>query len=95
MIAVNDVSCNRCHSEVSRKLGEFEFDIQLYGEIWGEDRIFTWHLFKDHRLIYNAYDDQDGSRQINSKMIQANLLLKGKPSGGDPDYKVLPSAFKP
>jgi len=93
MIPLNEVSCNRCHSHTGRRLGQFEFDIILYGEIWGEDQIFTWHLFKPHRYIYATWDDADGSRKINTRMVEANLLKREKPSTSDPDYKPLPSAF--
>ena len=95
LIPVNEISCNRCHSETGRRLGELEFDIQLYGEVWGEDRIFTWHLFEPHRYIYDTWDDTDGSRKVNPKMVAAKLLQNQTPSSGDPDYKPLPGAFKP
>lgn len=95
MIPVNEVSCNRCHSETGRRLGEFEFDIILYGEVWGEDQIFTWHLFEPNSRIYDTWDEVDGSRKVNQRMVQANLLKNEKPSASDPDYKPLPTAFKP
>lgn len=94
MIAVNEVSCNRCHIETGRLLGEFESDIQLYGEVWGEDRLFTWHLFKSQREIYNTFDDVDGSRKLNPRMVQANLLKNEKPAANDPDYRQLPKPFQ-
>jgi hypothetical protein len=93
MIAVNEESCNRCHKETGRKLKDFEFDIQLYGEVWGEDRIFTWHLFESHPLIFGTYDDVDVSRKINPRMQQANLLKNEKPAANDPFYKVLPTPY--
>lgn len=95
MIPVNEVSCTRCHQETGRRLREFEFDIILYGEVWGEDQIFTWHLFEPHSRIYDTWDDADGSRKLNSRMQQAGLLQKGKPSTTDPLYKPMPSAYVP
>lgn len=96
MIPVNEVSCNRCHSETGHRLLDFEFDIQLYGEVWGEDRIFTWHLFEPNQYIYGTFDDSDvPSRKVNPRLVQAGLVKNEKPSEGDPDYKALPSAFKP
>lgn len=95
LIPVNEVSCNRCHSETGRRLGELEFDIQLYGEIWGEDRIFTWHLFEPNPRIYDTWDDADVSRKVNPKMMTARLLINQNPGAGDADYKPLPSAYKP
>lgn len=95
MYAVNEVSCNRCHSETGRRLGEFEFDIILYGEVWGEERIFTWHLFEPNPRIFDTWDDNDVSRKVNSRMVKANLLSRGKPADSDPNYKVLPGVFVP
>lgn len=93
MIEVNEISCGRCHIETGRPLLHFEFDIQLYGEVWGEDRIFTWHLFEPHRYIYNTFDDADGSRKLNALLMQAKLLKNEKPSASDPDYRALPTPF--
>ena len=96
IIPVNEVSCARCHSEVSHRLGDFEFDIVLYGEVWGEDRIFTWHPFQPNHYIYQTYDEADSpTRTINPKMVEAGLLQNEQPTDSDPNYKSLPSAFKP
>jgi hypothetical protein len=94
MLAVNEVSCTRCHTETSRKIAHFDFDTQLYGEIWGEDRIFTWHPFDPNTShIYATFDDADGSRLVNNRLVQAGLLVQEKPSSNDANYKPLPSAF--
>jgi hypothetical protein len=93
MIAVNEVSCERCHSETSRRLGTFDTAVILYGEVWGEDRIFTWHLFEPHRKMYFTFDDEDGSRRLNPRLERAGLLRNERPSSSDPDYKELPSPF--
>ena len=93
LIPVNDISCSRCHTETGRRLGQVEFDIILYGEVWGEDQIFTWHLFTPHRQIFGTYDDADGSRIVNPKMVRAGLLDEGEPAGNSPVWKPLPSAY--
>lgn len=96
MIPVNEVSCNRCHSDTGRNLGQFEFDAILYGEIWGEDRIFTWHPFQPHQYIYDTWDDADvQSRKLNPRLLEASLVVEGKPAASDTTYKPLPSAFTP
>jgi len=94
MIAVNEESCNRCHLETGRKLKDFEFDIQLYGEVWGEDRIFTWHLFESHSRIFATFDDVDSSRRLNPRLQRANLLKNEKPAANDPFYRVLPKPYQ-
>lgn len=95
LIPVNEVSCKRCHTDTGRRLYDFNFDIQLYGEIWGEDQIFTWHLFEPHERVWGPYDDSDGSRKVNPRLVQAKLVVNQKPSEGDSDYKPLPTAFVP
>ncbi len=95
MIAVNEVSCRRCHSEVGRTLAHFEWDVQLYGEMWGEDEIFTWHIFEPNRYIFATFDDVDGSRKVNPRFQQAGLVKKEKPSDSDPDYKAMPTVYQP
>jgi hypothetical protein len=93
MIAVNEESCNRCHIETGRRLGDLEPVIQLYGEVWGEDRLFTWHLFQPHRYIFNTWDDVDGSRMVNPRMVQANLLRNERPAANDTVYRQLPTPY--
>lgn len=95
LIPVNEVSCKRCHSETGRRLNDFDFQIQLYGEVWGEDQIFTWHLFEPHDKIFGPWDEHDGSRKINQRLVRANLVENQKPAVGDADYKPLPTAFVP
>ena len=94
MIPVNEVSCNRCHMETGHPLADFEFDIILYGEMWGEDRIFTWHLFEPHRYIFDTWDDEDQSRKLNPRLVQAKLLRNERVGQNDPDYKVLPVPYE-
>lgn len=96
MIQTNEVSCNRCHVETGHPLGDFEFDIILYGEVWGEDRIFTWHLFEPNQYVFDTWDDRDvPSRKVNGRMAQANLLKQERVASGDPLYKVLPIPYTP
>lgn len=87
VIPVNEISCARCHDQTGRALKDFEFRVQLYGEVWGEDNIFTWHLFKDNPHIYGTFDDSDGSRFINPRLVQAGLVSEGKPSEDSNIYR--------
>lgn len=91
LIAVNEVSCARCHEDTGRRLGELDGPVVLYGEMWGEDRIFTWHLFEHTTQMFGTFD---GSRRINSRMVTAKLVSQGKPGAGDTNYyKELPIRF--
>lgn len=95
MIPVNEVSCMRCHTETGRRLHHFNWGVQLYGEIWGEDRIFTWHLFEPNRYFYGTFDESEyPTRKLNPKMAEAGLVKNEKPSATDPYYKPMPMAYK-
>lgn len=83
VIAVNDDSCNRCHNQTGRMLGDLDGRIVLYGEMWGEDRIFTWHLFQ---VDEDSFTVSDGSRRVNPRMTQAGLVAQGKPASSDTRY---------
>jgi len=81
MIEVSDSSCMRCHQSASEKLEDFYSEIQLYGEIWGKDGIFTFHPFDE-----SYYQDLDLNAQDNRHMNQALINMgvtvwKGDQSG--------------
>lgn len=94
MVAVNEDSCNRCHIQTSHPLGDFDAELLLYGEVWGEDRIFTWHLFEPNSHIYQTWDDTDTSRVVNPFLVKAGLVVKSKPQAADSVYKQLPVPYK-
>jgi hypothetical protein len=93
VIPVNEISCKRCHELTGQPLRPFDFNVTLYGEVWGEDQIFTWHLFKVHERIFGTWDDVDGSRQINPRLVQAGLVLNERPATGDQVYRQLPTNY--
>lgn len=95
LIPVNEVSCNRCHSQTGRRLADFQREVPLYGEVWGEDQIFTWHLFEPHERIWGPWDDTDKSRVVNSRLVTAQLVVNEKPKPGDVKYKPLPTLYVP
>lgn len=90
---MNELSCNRCHQDTGRQIGEFSFNSLLYGEVWGEDRIFTWHLFDESGNFNGAYHN---NRILNRRFDAAGLVV---PYEGGPDqpstlYKELPRRFR-
>lgn len=88
----NEASCSRCHDQTGRPLGQLDGRTVLYGEIWGEDQIFTWHPFKVYDEIYSV---SDGSRIANPRMVAAGLLVQRRPSQNDPVYRELPRNWRP
>ena len=87
LIPVNEVSCTRCHNATSKPLKLFDFDIQLYGEVWGEDQLFTWHPFQPSDYLYGTYDIAEyPHKKINPRLISAGLIVNSQPALGDPLY---------
>jgi hypothetical protein len=50
LIEVSDDSCNRCHDNAGRLLADYEDATVLYGDLWGEDRIFSFHIYDTSRV---------------------------------------------
>jgi hypothetical protein len=87
LFAVNEQSCNVCHTDTAKHLGILETDITLYGEMWGEDEAFSWHLFQPNSHIYGTWDDVDVSRVVNKTLITAGLLVNSEVRGPELYYK--------
>jgi hypothetical protein len=87
-----EASCIRCHNRAGQPLGQLDKRAVLYGEIWGEDQVFTWHPFKPIKEIYSV---SDGSRVLHPKLQAAGLLVNKKPATNDPVYRELPRAYSP
>ncbi|MCX6116962.1 MAG: hypothetical protein NT027_05435 [Proteobacteria bacterium] len=84
LLESSEASCQRCHNQAGRPLGQLDGRVVLYGEIWGEDEIFTWHPFKP---IVDMFSVSDGSRIVNPKMEAAGLVQQRKPQSGERFYK--------
>jgi len=92
LFKTDEQSCLRCHNQTGRPLGQLDKNVILYGEIWGEDEVFTWHPFKVYSEIYTV---SDGSRIANPRMVEAGLLIQKKPAAGDTNYHELPRGYVP
>lgn len=79
VLAINDISCRRCHKNAGRQIGDYHFDLILYGEFWGEDEIFSWHPYET-----TAFVEPDGrvknfnndNRRLRQDFVSANLIKK-------------------
>ncbi len=92
MLEVSNQACARCHQHVSRPLKDLDGRIVLYGEIWGEDQVFTWHPFE---IDSAAYATSDGNRRLNRRMVTAGLVIEGRPQATDARYKPMTKPFRP
>lgn len=50
LIQVNEQSCSRCHRDAGRPIFHFYKRASLYGDIWGEDEIFSFHPFEQSKI---------------------------------------------
>jgi len=44
-VEVGESSCDTCHRDAGRPFATWYDNILAYGELWGNDEIFTWHPF--------------------------------------------------
>jgi hypothetical protein len=49
LLAVDEKTCTQCHKEAGRAIEDFEPQAVLYGDIWGEDQIFSFHPYDQSR----------------------------------------------
>jgi hypothetical protein len=76
MFETSEASCKRCHEQTSRPFNNLDPRIVLYGEVWGEDEIFTWHPFQ---IDVDSFGVGDGTRHINPRLLTAKLVAMGSP----------------
>ncbi len=92
LLKPTEEACSRCHEQTGRPLGQLDRRVVLYGEIWGEDQIFTWHPFEVSTDIFTV---SDGSRRENKRLLAAGLIRNLKPAADDPDYRELARPYTP
>jgi hypothetical protein len=97
MLKVNDDSCKRCHENGGREIGDFYPDLVAYGELWGEDEIFSWHPFETKNFVNAAGDVQnfnDDNRRLRSDFVNAGLVKQYNPSiHPESLYKAIPHSW--
>ena len=77
-IEVTDESCKRCHEMTQKMLPDFEKESTgrtqtiLYGDMWGADQIFSFHLFDITK--YNGAGDEN--RAVRPEFASAGLAVK-------------------
>lgn len=98
LIPANDVSCSRCHNNAGRPFEHFYPDLVAYGEIWGEDEIFSWHPFQTDNFVNSSGAVQNfnyDNRVIRTDFLKAGLV-EPYDANRHPEtlYKQLPSAWR-
>jgi len=98
MYAVNDIACRRCHQDAGRPFGHYYLQPLGYGELWGEDEIFTWSLFDLSGLDRYQNDStpttDNDNRYIRKSFWNAGLVAQRHAKTDDPAfYQVLKRAW--
>ncbi len=97
-LEVSDASCSRCHADAGRPFKDWYPDVLAYGELWGEDEIFSWHPFETSKFV-NAqgavvnfnYDN----RVIRQDFVQKGLVAKWEAAKHPASvYKEIPRAWR-
>ena len=97
-LSVDDESCARCHENAGRPFRDYYPNITAYGELWGEDGVFSWHPFEAGQFV-----DDDGAvvnfnndnRRMRQDMIDAGVLAPYDPALHPGSvYATLPGEWK-
>ena len=59
VLEVREASCGRCHENAGQSIESFEPAAILYGDLWGEDRIFSFHPWDQTR--YPTFNTENRS----------------------------------
>ena len=74
-VEVSEASCDVCHRDAGRPFEAWYDNILAYGELWGNDEIFTWHPF-----TMASFVDAQG-RVVNfnhdNRVIRADMKAAG------------------
>jgi len=95
LIAVDEDSCMRCHKEAGKKLSNWYDDIILYGEVWGQDGIFSFHPYDESAYALFWVDSPNvasDNRRLNPKLVAQGIVANFDASVDQaPDYPPRPS----
>jgi hypothetical protein len=71
LVAVNEQSCSQCHKDAGRAINDFEPAAILYGDIWGEDQIFSFHPYDQDQ--YPTFNTEN--RQVRPAFASAGIVV--------------------
>ena len=90
-IEVSETSCETCHRDAGRPFETWYDNILAYGELWGNDEVFTWHPFTlanfvdGNGAVVNFNHD---NRVIRNDLKTAGLVVPYSPASHPPNiYK--------
>ena len=72
VLAVNETSCTRCHQDAGRPIENFADRAELYGDIWGQDQIFSFHPWDESRIKSTLIGPEN--RIVDSRLVTAGII---------------------
>ncbi len=72
LIEVSDESCTRCHQEAGRPISDFASSAVLYGDVWGEDQIFSFHPYDEAK--FSNFNTEN--RSVRPELSQGGLVVR-------------------
>lgn len=83
---VSEKSCMRCHQDAGRAINDFVGAAVLYGDIWGEDGIFSFHPYDETR--YSIFNTEN--RAVRPELTRFGIVEKYESSKHPPSiYKAV------
>ncbi len=79
MFKVDNNFCDRCHKDAGRAFRDFRETepTMAYGELWGEDKIFSWNLFDSSKFVNDdgtVRNFNDDNRRVKAEFQSAGLV---------------------
>lgn len=77
LVPVTDDSCDRCHRDAGRPFRDYYPNIIAYGELWGQDEVFTWHPFRTDMFLGadgDVVNFNNDNRRMRQDFVDGGLL---------------------
>src|SRR6185312_14612929 len=75
LIEVSEASCTRCHEQAAKSLATWYPGLTLYGNVWGTDDVFTFHVFDES--YYPQLDLDQGNGVQDNRHKNPQLVAQG------------------
>lgn len=97
-LSVDDATCGQCHQDAGRPFKDYYSQVVAYGELWGEDEIFSWHPFETEKFVDAKGDVKNFN--YDNRVMRADFVRAGLVQAYDAtkhpasSYKEIPRAWR-
>jgi hypothetical protein len=74
-IPVDSQNCRKCHEQTARFLADFDQQLDLYGNVWGSDQRFSFHIFEPSAV--SDYGDYGKRSYAASTVLRGRFVSSG------------------